>query len=736
MESTLESKGIGVTMKGKVRDVPDICDMETSDEDDSGGFYEEDDDHYASEREYGIDPIALQNVEWRDLRPGLQLEIIRNLGRIYLWPHIVALLHLSPEDSNEAIRHAVARKQQAEEENRLLGEMRAKQLNALLRIDNSVLRQSRVPTQLVFRNISKRHLEGARMQSDPTYLMSTAKDIIAAKCYLRRVGLDPGFVGEWAFDLATMQHPPSTNPNAVEELRWTLDSDDPSEIEQDTVAAIGVQNTSPKVPHRSANTREKLTSKSPRITPNLRFINFFGTAHGVVEEGSLQESKDDGSRLKPYRISASGIKVARAIFNQAQEPPRESPASARGSDVSETNQSEDTVVRLSIGPEGAARVDSLPDMSSPIFSHFLSSPPVSPAASPSVIQSDAPSEDTEMSALSKTKESTETSGPAFAVRQRQPYEKPVERTLSGAWWYDSNAPKPPHLTAESNASMRLQERLLAARAENEIRQLARSGSQNRAVTAPMVMQLPLRSSPLKYSCSSADGERPTTPQVQSSDGHSIVISSPVKMNDPGRAMPQMTRLQSGDSREAEQEHCSRYSPTPLVKTQFQGDTQAEKGANSKANAFTEANQMEVSIVSTQERPDNLCESNEDSPSRFESRSGHSNSQESKSSYEPRKNAPLRISSSNVINASSMEIRVCPQTAAQNTRSCSMESVEEGSQVSGFQDDISLPELPLKKVRKRPKKAVVSESQRRKSARLNPPEGRSLRPPKANVRYKF
>jgi len=74
-------------------------------------------------------------------------------------------------------------------------EMQEKQLRVLLRIDNNILKQSRVPIQSVFRSTSNQCIRNPRARANPGYLMSAAGEVLTARRYLRSIGLDPQIAG-------------------------------------------------------------------------------------------------------------------------------------------------------------------------------------------------------------------------------------------------------------------------------------------------------------------------------------------------------------------------------------------------------------------------------------------------------------------------------------------------------------------------------------------------------------
>ncbi|EAS30444.3 uncharacterized protein CIMG_05923 [Coccidioides immitis RS] len=746
------------TTEPEESDVPDMCDVETSDEDDEESLIQENDEENHSGKDYGIDPLQLQSVQWRDLSPILQTEIIDNLNRVYQWSDIVTLLHLSPEDSRIAVEHAAARKQQAEKENKNLQQMQEKQLEALLRIDNSVLKKTQVPAQLVFRSISRQHLRDPRAHPNPDYLMSTAKEVIAARCYLRRIGLDPGFTGEWRCDVAAMEQASGTNPTAVEGLKWTLNPNTEDEIPQDMVAAIRGHNTaSPSTPFQNRASKKPKTKKFASEAPNGRFINYFGGQGGTVQESQTQTVGNSANESKPYHISTSGMRAAQEILSGNQSSPCETLVDTASSDAFETNQPEDMVVFMKVGAEGAARVDNMNEMSSPGLRLFPSSPSQSSSGgsilttqrgSFACAQTEAPSHYTPSTTLDSKKESTPTSEIQSSGRQRQPPEKPLERALSGGWWYDMDTPKCTHPTTELSPSKRIQERILAAKAENEIRQLGRSDSHTRIAPRPRIMQLPLRSSPLHYGCA-CDRDRPATPQVPSSDELSM-MSSPTRRGNSGQDMPQIrlkTPTHSLNGDETEEERGPSYSPISPPGTTEQPSNL--NGAQTQTKTENE-NHDRVKSERSKRLEDMILAEIMAVPKEEETALGAAKG-ETSSTAESRTNCSKIPEPDNDASQGLSGLRVPPvkfaeptddpelstQKEGQGAHSNHTEALEEDSQLPKVQGEENVAESQVaKKVRKtRAARVPVPDSQRRKSARLNPPAGRILRPSKSNVKYK-
>lgn len=695
-----------------------VRDMETSDEEDDGN-------PNFSNVEYGISPADFQHVRWGDLSPFLQCEIIENLARVYEPGYIVRLLHLSPAEKAAANYHMSKRRVQAQKEAKILEEMRAKQLRALLRIDNSSLKQSRVPAQLVFRKLSKYYLRDTRAHASSDYLMSTAKEVIAAKCYLRRIGLDPMFAGEWRNELASIQQPPGTNPHEVDSLRWTLDSSS-STTAQDTVAAIKMQAPQPSDDPRRKRCEKYESNKedTPKKAPRVQLTNCIGNLGAV----NPPDSPGSHTRGRRHHVSISGMKTSPEIFGK--NTPR-GPGNSKNPITPGTESSEEKVVHVKIGPEGAARVDNKTEITTPEKFRFLPSPiSFSSSSAPSSKQRSS-SFVTQPNLLSRTMETRVTEvkdrNQNSSTEHTQRGEKPVERVLSGGWWYDDSKPSTVQSTAMKDSSKKLQARLFAARAEGEIRHLARSGSQNRPATDFKQMQLPIRGLPLmKINFRPGDGERPATPEVLNSDDPIMAISSPIKRDDSSQHQSQnkltmQTHEIDEDATMGEDEHGPPYSPvTPPEVVHSALDAHAASIARSRSSYTRNRRASEATFHNS------------------EGNTGRDEIVEAESNREMGETA----SNTQFLFGTDFEgiagVKVASQGTGQSPRSSPIESFEENSQVPTLQEtqlSISLSGVQsMAKPTRRTKPSVLPR--KRKSARLNPTEARSLRPPKSNIQYKF
>ncbi|KAF7113702.1 hypothetical protein CNMCM5793_003058 [Aspergillus hiratsukae] len=141
--------------------------------------------------------------KWSDLSSTLQAEIAINLSQHYRWSTVYSRLGLGEkerEELQELIRH---RDHQVAMEDSALRAMRAKQLRALLRIDNSSASRNRIPHKLVFRKISRKTTQRLRGKIETDYLLCEVGELLNARRFLQRLGIERHYAGEWSGRIVT-----------------------------------------------------------------------------------------------------------------------------------------------------------------------------------------------------------------------------------------------------------------------------------------------------------------------------------------------------------------------------------------------------------------------------------------------------------------------------------------------------------------------------------------------------
>ncbi|EFR00568.1 hypothetical protein MGYG_03572 [Nannizzia gypsea CBS 118893] len=326
-------------------------DMESSEEDGSG----EDSDHSVDVEDYKY-LHAPTYVEWKDLNPVIQMEIIQNLTQVYTWPRVVYMLELTPQQQEDAFQSPARRQKQVEDEARELHEMQVKQLRALLRIDNSVLRKSRVPGQLVFRSISKQYFREAKNRTAVDHLMIKASELLAARRFLRRLGIDTKYAGEWKNDLATINQ--AHEENGEDEFKWILSSEETERSSSNPPAQAEFSSSSFQPHNGSAN------------GPDRCFANHAGNP----EVGTCSVPLYEGPSVP---INSTPLNAAQQILGRrksAKKPDRKPPTWPM------TANPGNPIVRLNVGPEGAAQIHNAMHIATSLSpqspQNLSSSPPV------------------------------------------------------------------------------------------------------------------------------------------------------------------------------------------------------------------------------------------------------------------------------------------------------------------------------------------------------------------------
>lgn len=167
------------------------------------------------------------------MAPSLQLEIITNLleDETENWVRACSRLGLTLKESQALVSLIEKHNEAIKRENVLLEEMREKQLEAIMNIDHSTIKKSKVPPQLVLHRLAKdqeacisiaqstsRQL--AKINTDLSH--AKASEVLTARQYLGRRGLRRNLAGEWGNGLVTMIEPQEETIEP-ESFKWKKD---------------------------------------------------------------------------------------------------------------------------------------------------------------------------------------------------------------------------------------------------------------------------------------------------------------------------------------------------------------------------------------------------------------------------------------------------------------------------------------------------------------------------------
>ncbi|GIK04579.1 hypothetical protein Aspvir_008662 [Aspergillus viridinutans] len=145
----------------------------------------------------------IHDPKWSDLSPSLQAEIAINLSQHYRWSTVYSRLGLGEREREELQELIRRRDHQVAMEGSALHAMRAKQLGALLRIDNSSASRNRTPHKLVFRKISRKTTQRLKSNIETDYLLCEVGELLNARRFLQRRGIERHYAGEWSGSIVT-----------------------------------------------------------------------------------------------------------------------------------------------------------------------------------------------------------------------------------------------------------------------------------------------------------------------------------------------------------------------------------------------------------------------------------------------------------------------------------------------------------------------------------------------------
>lgn len=163
----------------------------------------------------------------------MQVEIIENTMKHHSWRRICDLLGLGPDERQQLMQVISIRNKQIQRENNRLEQMRHKQREVLMRLDNSDLKRFRPPPQLVLQKIARDTNRNLLVTEYTDLLMCQAHEVLKARQFLHQHGLPRRYAGDWGDSLVVLRESEESShePDKFEwkdNLRFTPP---PSEIE-------------------------------------------------------------------------------------------------------------------------------------------------------------------------------------------------------------------------------------------------------------------------------------------------------------------------------------------------------------------------------------------------------------------------------------------------------------------------------------------------------------------------
>ncbi|KAF7528574.1 hypothetical protein PCG10_000419 [Penicillium crustosum] len=160
---------------------------------------------------------AIPNPKWKDLHRAMQVEIVENTMKYHSWRRVCDLLGLGPDERRQLTQTISIRNKQIERENKRLDQMRRKQREVLMRIDNSDLKHFKPPPQLVLKRIARKTNRNL-VTKYTDLLMCQAHDVLKARQYLHQHGLPRRNAGDWGDSLVVLQE--SDDSHEPDKFEW------------------------------------------------------------------------------------------------------------------------------------------------------------------------------------------------------------------------------------------------------------------------------------------------------------------------------------------------------------------------------------------------------------------------------------------------------------------------------------------------------------------------------------
>lgn len=317
---------------------------------------------------------------------------------IHSWSKTLSLLGVTYEEAKVIRQHFEGRNRQIQQENLYLQEMQAKQLRALMRIDNSDLKAHKVPSQLVFRKTSRQFTRRLRDSIGTDYLLCQAKDLLLARRFLSRRGLDPRYAGEWNNDFVYL---PKSQNEDQEMFEWKDN--------------YHFDETSGPEEHVSDIASSPPIMEEQSLQSQADFLNNLG-GHDVANFRGYQ-----GHPPSTYRVPMISNSYSNEMRNHI-------------------NYEACGIVRLRVGSEQAARIRDLeqPSEWTGLSNHYITGTDVRPSRQRNTLDSNGQHARAESSRNYSRK-----------LPVAGNFELPVRRVMGGQWSYSSLEPKPSSMPTSS-----------------------------------------------------------------------------------------------------------------------------------------------------------------------------------------------------------------------------------------------------------------------------------------------
>ncbi|PYH98577.1 hypothetical protein BO71DRAFT_309149, partial [Aspergillus ellipticus CBS 707.79] len=177
--------------------------MAAAEDDDTLSIFR--DREYSDVDEAMADSTNEEHAEWRDFSSQMQVEIFDNMLQSYNWATVCHLLQLTTEEGEEIRQMIRQRDEKIGQEDLQLEAMRAKQLRALLRIDNTVKGHNEVPHRGIFSRISRQYSGKLQDTLGPDFQLCQTSEVLEARKFLHDRGANPMFAGKWSHGLSPLQ---------------------------------------------------------------------------------------------------------------------------------------------------------------------------------------------------------------------------------------------------------------------------------------------------------------------------------------------------------------------------------------------------------------------------------------------------------------------------------------------------------------------------------------------------